>query len=69
MPIYWRLREVLDEKGVTPLELARKLDMAHPTIYRLVRQTHVTRITADMLNRLCGALGCQPGDLMVHRKR
>lgn len=69
MPIYWKLREVLDAADMTPLQLAHALDTHHPTIYRLARQTHVTRITADMLNRLCKALDCQPGDLLEYRKR
>lgn len=69
MPIYWRLREVLDARGVTPLELARRLGVAHPSIYRLAAQTHVTRITDAKLNAICKALDCQPGELLEYRKR
>lgn len=66
MSIRWQLQKVLDDKKVTPLELAHRLGVKHPTIYRMARQTHVTRITTDMLDRLCHALRCQPGDLMRH---
>ena len=69
MPIYWRLGEVLDEKGVTPLELARALGVKHPSIYRLAKQKQITRITTDLLNRICKALDCQPGDLLEYKKR
>lgn len=69
MPIYWRLAEVLDERGMTPLELAKKLGVAHPSIYRLARQKHITRITDDKLDALCKALDCQPGDLLVRKAR
>jgi putative transcriptional regulator len=69
MPIYWKLREALDTAGMTPLQLAVKLDVAHPTIYRMARQKQITRITTDMLGRLCKALDCQPGDLLEYRRR
>lgn len=69
MPIYWRLREVLDEKGVTPLELAKRLGVKHPSVYRLAAQRHVTRITDDKLDAICKALDCQPGDLLIRKAR
>lgn len=65
MPIKWRLREVLDDKGITPLELARALGVKHPSVYRLVKRRTMTRISGDMLARICKALDCEPGDLMV----
>lgn len=64
MPIRWRLREVLDEKGITPLELAHMLGVKHPMTYRMAKQTHITRITTGLLERLCNALDCEPGDLL-----
>jgi DNA-binding Xre family transcriptional regulator len=69
MAIYWRLREVLDEKGITPLQLAGKLGVAHPSIYRLAAQPRITRITTAKLDALCKALDCEPGDLLTRRKR
>ena len=69
MPIRWHLQEVLDEKGVTPLELARRLGVQHPSIYRLAAQRQISRITTDMLDRICKALGCEPGDLLTYHKR
>jgi putative transcriptional regulator len=65
MPIKWRLREVLSERGMTALELSRALGVKHPTIYRMVKRRTVTRISGPMLDRLCKALDCQPGDLMI----
>jgi len=64
MPIKWRLREVLSDRGMTPLELARVLDVKHPTIYRMAKRRTFTRITGPMLERLCKALDCEPGDLI-----
>lgn len=63
--IKWRLREVLSERDMTPLELARALGVKHPTIYRMVKRRTVTRISGPMLERLCKALDCEPGELMV----
>lgn len=71
MAIYWRLDKVLSEKGVTAWELAHRLGVAHPSIYRLVKQKHITRITVHdgTLDAICEALKCEPGDLLVYRKR
>lgn len=68
MAIYWRLGEVLDKKRVTPLELARRLDVSHPSIYRLAKQKQITRITTEMLNAICAALNCKPADLLKYEK-
>ena len=69
MPIYWYLGKVLDEKGITPLELARTLRVKHPSIYRLAGQRKITRITSAKLSKLCDALDCEPGDLLKRRPK
>ncbi len=35
------------------------------TLYSIYNNTS-TRVDLSVLNRLCVALGCQPGDLLIH---
>ena len=63
--IRFHLAEILDGKGWTPYRLARETGLTVPTAYRLADPDLVFgRFTADTLDRLCSALGVQPGDLL-----
>jgi DNA-binding Xre family transcriptional regulator len=63
--IRFRLAAILDRKGWTPYRLARETGLTVPTAYRLADPDLVFgRFTADTLDRLCSALGVQPGDLL-----
>ena len=60
-----RLAHVLAERGWTPYRLARETGLTVPTAYRLADASlSFGRFTADTLDRLCEALGVQPGDLL-----
>ncbi len=63
--IRFHLAAILDRKGWTPYRLARETGLTVPTAYRLADPDLVFgRFTADTLDRLCCALGVQPGDLL-----
>ena len=63
--IRFRLAEVLEQKGWTPYRLAQVTGLTVPTAYRLADPAlRFGRFTTDTLNRLCGALEMQPGDLL-----
>jgi DNA-binding Xre family transcriptional regulator len=63
--IRFRLAEVLAEKGWTPYRLAQVTGLTVPTAYRLADpELRFGRFTTATLNRLCEALGVQPGDLL-----
>jgi DNA-binding Xre family transcriptional regulator len=63
--IRFHLGVILDRKGWTPYRLARETGLTVPTAYRLADPDLVFgRFTADTLDRLCSALGVQPGDLL-----
>jgi putative transcriptional regulator len=65
MAILWRLRAVLDARHITRMELARRLGVEHPSIYRLAAASRITRITTAKLDAICEAVDCEPGDLLV----
>jgi DNA-binding Xre family transcriptional regulator len=63
--IRFRLEAVLKQKGWTPYRLAQVTGLTVPTAYRLADpELRFGRFTADTLDRLCRALGVQPGDLL-----
>ena len=60
-----RLADVLADRGWTPYRLARETGLTVPTAYRLANTSiRFGRFTAETLDRLCAALGVQPGDLL-----
>jgi putative transcriptional regulator len=63
--IRFRLGEILEGKGWTPYRLAQLTGLTVPTAYRLADpDQRFGRFSADTLERLCRALGVQPGDLL-----
>ena len=64
--IRFRLAETLKRKGWTPYRLSQVTGLTVPTAYRLADpDLRFGRFTADTLDRLCAALGVQPGDLLT----
>ena len=63
--IRFRLSELLKRRGWTPYRLSQETGLTVPTAYRLADpDMQFGRFTADTLDRLCVALGVQPGDLL-----
>ena len=63
--IRFHLAAVLKRKGWTPYRLSRETGLTVPTAYRLADpDIAFGRFTADTLDRLCAALGVQPGELL-----
>jgi putative transcriptional regulator len=63
--ILWRLKEVAAARRMSGAELAEKVGVSANSIYRLWRPTTMPRLEHDMLDKLCNALKCQPGDLLT----
>ncbi len=66
-PVEIRLRDVRKAAGLTQGELAAKASLAQSEISRI--ETNATMISLDVLDRLCRALKCQPGDILVRKGR
>ena len=62
-----RLREVRKSMGLTQAQLAKKAGMAQGEISRI--ESSATMISLDVLDRLCRALKCEPGDILVRTRR
>ena len=62
--IVWRLKEVAASREMNGVELAEKVGVSPNAIYRLWRRRVMPRLESDMLDKLCKALDCEPGDLI-----
>ena len=73
MTTRFRLRELLEEAGVSQSELARRTGLHFATINRLCTNA-TAQVSLNTLDRIATALGAHPGDLIastgaVRRKR
>lgn len=62
-PIQLTLRDLREKAGLTQAELAERVGVRQATISDL-ETGKSTRIEFALLDRLCEALGCDPGELL-----
>ena len=60
-----RLREVMDERGITRNDLARSVQMRFEVVDKWYKN-EVEKLDLDILARLCFALDCKVEDLLVY---
>lgn len=65
MGIKWRLTAVMADREVSIDELIERTGFHRGTISKL-RNHPPDRFERETLEKLCKALSCQPGDLMVY---
>ena len=62
--IKFRLSEMLEERGHTLYWLWKQTDIRYATVWQMCKG-EVVRLNVEALDRICEALECQPGDLLV----
>lgn len=63
MPVRFRLRQLLDDAGISQSEAARLSGVSYATINRMC--TNATRqVSLEVLDALARMLKCAPGDLL-----
>lgn len=62
--IQTRIAELLLERGKSLYWLAKETGIAYPTLWRL-RDSKTESIAFRVLEGICLALGCNPGDVLV----
>jgi putative transcriptional regulator len=60
-----RLKDLLAERGRTRYWLAHETGLQFKTLARIDRAESTNRIELNTLDKICRALQCQPGDLLV----
>ena len=65
MKLILKVRETAEERGVkTAYQLQKKAGIAPSTAYRFFNNK-ATQLTIETLEKICSALDCNPGDLIV----
>jgi len=59
-----RVDQLLAEHGRTFYWLAKETGISHTTLWRL-KKDKALGINFDTLEKICGALRCQPGDILA----
>lgn len=65
MTVRFRLREFLEERGITQTEVHVKTGLAFSTVNALCNNKP-SRIELDTLNLLCNTLNCSLEDIIEH---
>ena len=65
-PVQIRLLEQRQAAGLSQEQLAEMVGMAQADISR-IETGKTSAISLDVLDRLCKALKCQPGDILVRK--
>lgn len=65
MAIRCRLSAIMGEKRLKMTDVARATGLARSTVWGLYHD-RVQRVEYPVLDKLCRALNCQPGDLLVY---
>jgi putative transcriptional regulator len=63
-----KLDELLTERNLTAYALAKKTGL-HQSVISKIRRNESQALRLDVLGKLCAALECQPGDLIVSDNR
>ena len=63
--IKFRLKVLLAMNDMNQKELSEKIDVRQPTISAICRGT-IKEVPVGVLNKICAALKCQPGDVMEY---
>lgn len=62
-----RLKVLLAEREMTQKELSEKTGVRLPTIVN-ISTGNIKELPIAVLDKLCDALDCQPGDLLEYRR-
>lgn len=63
-----RLNELLEDQERTLYWLSKETGVRYATIWK-ISKGEVGRLGMDVLERICQALDCQPGDLLVRETK
>ena len=66
--IHIRLEKMLAKKGKSLYWLAYTAGVPYPTLWKLVKKESQRSINLEVLSRICSALDCLPGDILVYEQ-
>ena len=66
--VYVRVKKILKEKKKTKYWFVKKMEGGYQALSHLI-DNETTGIHFDTLEKLCNVLECEPGDILVLKKR
>lgn len=66
--IYIRLDKVLEKRGKSLYWLSAAAGVPYPTLWKLVKKESQSSINLGVLSRICSALDCLPGDVLIYEE-
>lgn len=60
---YYKLLDLLNKRNISKGELQQKANFSSATMAKLSKGEVVT---TEIIDKICSALACQPGDIMEH---
>ena len=66
--IHIRLEKALEKKGKSLYWLAYTAGVPYPTLWKLVKKESQRSINLGVLSRICSALDCLPGDILIYEQ-
>ncbi len=61
-----QLEQLLNERGMTAYALAKQAGL-HQSVIAKFRHNEVKAVRLDVLEKICAALECEPGDLLIRK--
>jgi putative transcriptional regulator len=63
MPVFVPLKRLRQSAGLTQAELSLKIGFSYQQIQK-IEQGKIKMLSLEMIDKLCEALRCKPGDLL-----
>lgn len=60
---FYKLLDLLNKRGISKGELRNMADISSATMAKL---SSGKAVSLEVIDRICAALDCQPGDIMEH---
>jgi putative transcriptional regulator len=66
--IYIRLNEILEKREKSLYWLSASAGVPYPTLWKLKKKETQDSINLPILSRICSALNCLPGDILIYEE-
>ncbi len=66
--IYIKLDKMLKSKQRSLYWLSANAGVPYPTLWKLIKKERQRSINLEVLSRICSALDCLPGDILIYEE-
>lgn len=60
---YYKMLDLMNRQGIGKEELRKKISISPATMAKISKNQYVS---LEVIDKICDALSCQPGDLIEH---